>query len=80
MNRAKTIAIIFALCLAAFLLALGTSVAPAEGQGVEGSFTVEDHDAPAAVADLSVPGKTSTSLTLAWTAPGDNGDWGTAIQ
>ncbi|MBA7691912.1 hypothetical protein ES703_100468 [subsurface metagenome] len=80
MKRAKSIAIICALCLAGLLLALRASVAPAEGQDMQGSFTVVDTIAPAAVTDLGVIGETTTSLTLTWTAPGDDGDWGTAAQ
>ncbi|MFH2052370.1 MAG: Ig-like domain-containing protein [bacterium] len=37
-----------------------------------------DTTAPAAVADLRVSGLGSRSVTLAWTAPGDDGDTGTA--
>ena len=37
-----------------------------------------DITAPAAVADLSVTGQTGTSLSLRWTAPGDDGTSGTA--
>ena len=80
MKRAKSIAIICALCLVGLLLALRASVAPAEGEAVQGSFTVGDTIAPAAVIDLGVIGETTTSLTLTWTAPGDDGDWGTAAQ
>ena len=40
--------------------------------------TSGDATAPAAVADLSVTGSTSSSLALRWTAPGDDGTTGTA--
>ncbi len=35
---------------------------------------------PAAIADLAVLEKTTVSITLAWTAPGDDGNEGTAAQ
>lgn len=40
--------------------------------------TPEDLVAPAAVTDLSSPSNDETSVTLGWTAPGDDGDTGTA--
>jgi hypothetical protein len=40
--------------------------------------TPADTVAPAAVTDLSSPSNTETSVTLEWTAPGDDGDTGTA--
>ena len=40
--------------------------------------TTGDTTAPAAIADLSVTGTTGTSISLRWTAPGDNGTTGTA--
>lgn len=40
--------------------------------------TSGDATAPAAIADLTVSGVTSTSLALRWTAPGDDGSSGTA--
>ena len=40
--------------------------------------TSGDLTAPAAIADLSVTGATGTSLSIRWTAPGDDGTTGTA--
>jgi hypothetical protein len=40
--------------------------------------TTSDITAPAAVADLSITGTTGNSLSLRWTAPGDDGNTGTA--
>lgn len=39
-----------------------------------------DETAPAAVTDLAVSNPTGNSLSLAWTAPGDNGNTGTAVS
>lgn len=39
-----------------------------------------DNTAPAAIADLTVTGATGTSLSLRWTAPGDDGTTGTATS
>jgi len=50
------------------------------GGGVEGGFTVVDDTPPAAVTDLAVISRSDTSLTLTWTAPGDDGLSGTASQ
>jgi hypothetical protein len=48
--------------------------------GIGGSFTVRSADTtpPAAITDLSLGGLTASSATLYWTAPGDDGDSGTA--
>ncbi len=35
---------------------------------------------PADVTDLAVEGTTATTITVSWTAPGDNGDQGTAAE
>ena len=42
--------------------------------------SAEDAMAPAAVTDLAASDPTSNSITLGWTAPGDNGESGTASQ
>ena len=42
--------------------------------------TSGDNVAPAAIADLSVTGTTGTTLSLRWTAPGDDGATGTATS
>jgi hypothetical protein len=39
-----------------------------------------DSTAPAAVTNLAVSASTETSITVSWTAPGDDGDTGTAAQ
>lgn len=42
--------------------------------------TSGDATAPATIADLSVTGTTGTSITVRWTAPGDDGTTGTATS
>jgi hypothetical protein len=42
--------------------------------------TSGDATAPAAIADLTVTGTTGTSISVRWTAPGDNGTTGTATS
>jgi hypothetical protein len=42
--------------------------------------TTTDNTPPAAIADLAVSGVTADSATLTWTAPGDDGDTGTASE
>jgi len=42
--------------------------------------TSGDVTAPAAIADLSVTGSTGTSITVRWTAPGDDGNTGTVTS
>lgn len=42
--------------------------------------TSGDATAPAAIADLSVTGTTGTSVSVRWTAPGDDGTTGTATS
>ncbi len=48
------------------------------------SFTTEafatDATAPSTITDLSASDRTSTSITLSWTAPGDDGSTGTATE
>jgi hypothetical protein len=44
------------------------------------SFLTDDITPPAAVTDLAVENPASTSLTLTWTAPGDDGNNGTAVR
>jgi len=60
------------------LLGLAPTAAYADG-GVTGSFTV-DNEPPVAVTNLAVTSASYTSLTLTWTAPGDDGNVGTATQ
>jgi len=40
--------------------------------------TLPEQDAPASIADLNVVDRTQTSILLGWTAPGDDGNTGTA--
>ena len=44
------------------------------------STTLADLTAPSAVDDLAIASFTSSSITLGWDAPGDDGDDGTATQ
>jgi len=50
------------------------------GSGLDGGFTVVENTPPAKVSDLAVESRSDTSLTLTWTAPGDDGLSGTASQ
>jgi len=68
------------LRLICFLLVLGAYVAPAAAQTVTSSFTVVDTIPPAAITDLRATSITEYSVTLAWTAPGDDGTVGTATS
>jgi hypothetical protein len=43
-------------------------------------FGAPDTTAPAAVTDLAASGPTSSTITLTWTAPGDDGNAGTATS
>jgi hypothetical protein len=45
---------------------------------MKGTGPAPDTTPPAAVADLSITGTTGNSLSLRWTAPGDDGNTGTA--
>jgi len=70
------------ILIAALALSLMMSLMPrviyADGN-VTGSFTIKsDNVSPAAVTDLAVTAATYTSLTLTWTAPGDDVNVGTA--
>jgi len=69
--------LIAALALS-LMMVLMPRVIYADGN-VTGSFTIKaDNVPPAAVTDLSVTAATYTSLTLTWTAPGDDVNVGTA--
>ncbi len=69
--------IIFAICL--ILLLQLTSAAPVcANDAVTGSFTTGDFTPPSRVLDLSANSATPYSVTLLWTAPGDDGDVGKA--
>jgi hypothetical protein len=47
---------------------------------IEAYADPEDAEAPGTVADLTVAGATTNAAELAWTAPGNDGNVGTAIQ
>ncbi len=67
--------------VALLLLCLRLTTAYADGgSGLDAGFSVEDNIPPAKVTDLAVTSRSSTSLTLTWTAPGDDGLVGTASQ
>jgi Fibronectin type III domain len=64
-----------------FLLRAADEVANWSGySNVAVKATGGDATPPAAIADLSVTGQTGTSLSLRWTAPGDDGNTGTATS
>lgn len=73
--KTKTIGIIFILF--ALVVIPGATVS---ANLAEGSFTVPDTTPPANVTDLAVSAATTHSLTLTWTAPGDDGNNGTAAE
>jgi len=80
MNKVKLLGYVVILAL---LLWLMPAVAYADGGGgLDGGFTVveDDNTPPARVTDMAVISRSDTSLTLAWTAPGDDGLSGTASQ
>ena len=66
------------VCLFVVMLALWPALQSAQGQSITGSFTVADEAPPAVVTDLFVCDPSANSLTLTWTAPGDNGHEGIA--
>ncbi|HJX12922.1 MAG TPA: hypothetical protein VJ377_05275 [Dehalococcoidales bacterium] len=70
---------VFIICLALFISPLLPAPAFADG-AVSGSFSTADNISPAAVIDLSIAGRSSNSITLRWTAPGDDASSGTAAQ
>ena len=69
--------IIVLICL--ILIVQLTSSVPVSAEGsVNGSFTTGDYSSPSAVTNLYATGTTSYSVKLQWTAPGDDGNVGTA--
>ncbi|MFH1647165.1 MAG: hypothetical protein ABID71_05750 [Chloroflexota bacterium] len=70
---------VFIICLAWFISSLLPAPAFADG-AVNGSFSTSDNISPATVIDLSIAGRSYNSITLRWTAPGDDGNSGTAAQ
>jgi len=80
MKKTEAIGLIFTLfALLIVPLACGHHAVSANGSS-EGSFTVADTTPPDAVTDLAVSTATTNSLTLTWTAPGDDGNNGTATE
>jgi len=80
MKKTEAIGLIFTLfALLIVPLACGHHAVSANGSS-EGSFTVADTTPPDAVTDLAVSTATTNSLTLTWTAPGDDGNNGTAAE
>jgi len=80
MKKTEAIGLIFTLfALLIVPLACGHHAISANGSS-EGSFTVADTTPPDAVTDLAVSTATTNSLTLTWTAPGDDGNNGTATE
>ncbi|MBI5221887.1 MAG: hypothetical protein HY980_00080 [Candidatus Magasanikbacteria bacterium] len=91
-RRAHLILILLvSLCLVAPCWAVTTSTSgattvsasisnPSSGGGCGGECGVGDIIAPAAVADLTAGSPTPSSITLNWTAPGDDGNVGTALH
>ena len=80
MKKIEAIGLVFILfALLTLPLACGHHAVSANGSA-EGSFTVVDTTPPDAVTDLAVSIATTNSLTLTWTAPGDDGNNGTAAE
>ena len=80
MGKAEAIGLVFILfALLVVPLACVHHAVNAYGSA-EGSFTVRDTTPPDAVTDLSVSEATTHSLTLTWTAPGDDGNDGNATK
>jgi len=67
----------FGLCMIVIVVCLIPTIAMAGAQGVSGSFEV-DTTPPAAINDLTVGNITGTTITLYWTAPGDDNNVGNA--
>ena len=69
-------------CLAACLsiVVLGAFSSCDESEIGPEQLTPSDTTAPAVIADLSIAGVTDTTVTLSWTAPGDDSLDGTASQ
>ncbi|NQT71628.1 MAG: hypothetical protein HQ553_02515 [Chloroflexi bacterium] len=68
------------LWLTVLLLTVWPHIAPATSQTVNGNFIIEDTVPPDSVTDLMVINPSEESLTLTWTAPGDDDDRGIATQ
>jgi len=79
-KKTEAIGLIFILfTLLTLPVSCGHHAVSADGS-TDGSFTVVDTIPPDAVTDLAVSNATTHSLTLTWTAPGDDGNNGTATE
>jgi hypothetical protein len=78
MKKTEAIGLVFTL-FALLIVPPACTHHAVSANSAEVSFTV-DTTPPANVTDLSVSGATTNSLTLTWTAPGDDGNNGTAAE
>lgn len=79
MKKTEAIGLVFILFVLLALPLACTHHIVSANDSAGGSFTV-DTTPPANVTDLAVSGATTNSLTLTWTAPGDDGNNGTAAE
>ena len=77
-GRWRTVSAILSLLLICLLAVLATAASNQDTTTITGN--VVDNTPPAAVTNLAVTSPSYTSLTLTWTAPGNDGDVGTAAQ
>ncbi len=68
----------YSLSFLAIFLVIFSIVAHGYGSSSGSKKKANDHQPPAAITDLSILGATSSSITLSWNAPGDDGNTGTA--
>jgi len=80
MKKTEAIGLVFTLFALLIVPLACTHHAVSANDSAEVSFTVPDTTPPANVTDLSVSGATTNSLTLTWTAPGQDGNNGTAAE
>jgi hypothetical protein len=80
MKKTEAIGLVFTLFALLIVPLACTHHAVSANDSAGGSFTVVDTTPPANVTDLAVSAATTHSLTLTWTAPGDDGNNGTAAE
>jgi len=80
MKKTEAIGLVFTLFALLIVPLACTHHAVSANDSAGGSFTVADTTPPASVTDLAVSAATTNSLTLTWTAPGDDGNNGTAAE
>jgi hypothetical protein len=80
MKKTEAIGLVFTLFALLIVPLACTHHAVSANDSAGGSFTVPDTTPPANVTDLAVSAATTHSLTLTWTAPGDDGNNGTAAE